>query len=488
MDGRHPVAAFDVGGRYEEHLPGYAAHTEAGWVFGWDAAEAVRGGRPGAMRSLKRVITGLAPDEPVPGAPDGITALELASSYMGYLRRMVVHHSNLDVNEGEPLVATIAVPANASTRQRYLTIESFTSAGFEVDALLNEPTAAAVEFAHRNLQAVGSRSPKRYVVVYDLGGGTFDTSAVSLIGRRFELLSTEGIARLGGDDFDRVILELAAEAAGISMAELGPAALETCREAKEGLRPNSRKLLVDLGGEREPVVLEVAALYQRCAPLIDQTIDLLGELFGRLGEHGIDAENPRELGGIYLVGGGVQLPAIGRRLRELYKRKIQLAPHAHAATAVGLAICGDPEADVFVREASTRYFGVWREASDGREKVFDRIISKDTSLGDAAELVVRRGYHPSHTIGNLRFIECARLTSDGQPAGDVTPWAQIRFPYDPAIAARDDLASIPVERSDAVRGEEIAEIYTYGRDGTIAVDIENRTHNYQRHFVLGHMS
>ena len=69
--------------------------------------------------------------------------------------------------------------------------------------MVNEPTAAAIEFAHRNLGTIGKRSPKRYVVVYDLGGGTFDTSAVSLEHRRFELIASEGIGELGGDDFDQ---------------------------------------------------------------------------------------------------------------------------------------------------------------------------------------------------------------------------------------------------------------------------------------------
>ena len=64
VDGRHPIAAFDVGEQFREYLPGYAAHTAAGWVFGWDAAAAVRAGQPGSLRSLKRLLGGLAPDEP----------------------------------------------------------------------------------------------------------------------------------------------------------------------------------------------------------------------------------------------------------------------------------------------------------------------------------------------------------------------------------------------------------------------------------------
>src|SRR5690606_27645379 len=142
----------------------------------------------------------------------------------------------------------VAVPANAASRQRYLTLEAFRRAGFTPVAMLNEPTAAAVELAHLHLGELGKKSPKRYVVVYDLGGGTFDTSAVSLEGRRFVLIASEGIAERGGDDFDEIVLHAACSQLGIPMPTGAPraAALERAREAKESLRTASKKLLVDL--------------------------------------------------------------------------------------------------------------------------------------------------------------------------------------------------------------------------------------------------
>src|SRR6478609_1266932 len=141
---------------------------------------------------------------------------------MRRIRSLLVEQSNLDVSDEEPLEAMVAVPANASTRQRYLTIEAFRRAGFEVLGMVNEPTAAAIEFAHRNLGTIAKRSPKRYVVVYDLGGGTFDTSAVSLEHRRFELIASEGIGELGGDDFDQLIFDFALRQTGIAESGLSP--------------------------------------------------------------------------------------------------------------------------------------------------------------------------------------------------------------------------------------------------------------------------
>ena len=501
LDGRYPIASFDVNGGFEDYLPGVIATQEGALLCGWDALDALHTRRgqgvaaQGAVRALKRVVSTLAPDQALDGLPGtALSALDATTRYLAYVRDMIRTRSNLDLAPDEPLEAVVAVPANASTRQRYLTLDAFAHAGFAVLGMVNEPTAGAIEFAHRNLSVLGRRSPKRYMVVYDLGGGTFDASAVSLTERRFELLATEGIARLGGEDFDEILLDLALEANDAAAQALPPAtraaALEACREAKETLHASTRKVLVDLGralpqGDGGPVVVEAAALYERCQPLIDRTVDMVQRLFEQLPAHGVDPDNPRELGGLYLVGGATAFPPVGRTLRALYKRKLQLAPQPHAATAVGLAICADPGAGVFVREAVTRHFGVWREAEAGYHKVFDRILSKGTLPGDGAPIVIQRVYRPTHDIGILRFLECTALTADGQPAGDITPWTRVLFPYDPALADRDDLAGVPVRGSDALGGEEIAETYTYDRDGTVTVDIENRTRGYKRHFLLG---
>jgi hypothetical protein len=331
------------------------------------------------------------------------------------------------------------------------------------------------------------------VIVYDLGGGTFDTAAVSLEGRRFELVASEGVARLGGDDFDQVILELALreQEAGTFPLDGGKLvrALDLCREAKEGLRPSSRRLLVDLSPvlpDFQPVILDVGEIYERCQPLVDQTIGQLELVFDRLANQGIDPSSQRELGAIYLVGGGSAFPTVPRALRAMRGRKIQLAPQPHAATAVGLAIAADPEAQIFVREGATRHFGVWREALSGSEQVFDCIVSKNQSLDFNRPIVVERCYRPRHTVGQLRFLECSRLTPDGQPTGELTPWCDVYFPYDASLMNESDLAAHTPTRM-WVEGDEIVETYTYSGDGRLAVDIQNRTRGYDREFLLGQL-
>jgi molecular chaperone DnaK (HSP70) len=489
--GRYPVAAFDTGHGFVDFVPGLAVGSASGVALGWDAVEQLSSPAPSALRSIKRVVSNLSPDESVTGLTSTPTALELTTDYLLGLKRLLIERSNLDLDPEEPFEAMVAVPAGAGTRQRYLTMEAFTRAGFRVLGMINEPTAAAIEYAHRTLGGLSKKSPKRYVVVYDLGGGTFDTSAVSLTGRRYDLMASEGIAELGGDDFDAAILELALDSIGLAPQNLGSVerarALELCREAKEALGSSTRRMLIDLStvvSGLPPVTLETAALYERVEPLVRRTLALLERVFQGLIEHGIDPNNPRELGAVYLVGGGTSFPLVGRLLREIYGRKVQLSVEPHAATAIGLAIAADPEADIFVREAVTRHFGVWREGEHGREKVFDPIFTKG-QISESGEHIVERRYSPVHAVGHLRFLECSELGAQGQPGGDLTPWCDLFIPYVPELADRADLGALAEHRRLSEGSEHIVERYAYGRDGKVRVAIENTTRGFSREFVLG---
>jgi hypothetical protein len=132
----------------------------------------------------------------------------------------------------------------------------------------------------------------------------------------------------------------------------------------------------------------------------------------------------------------------------------------------------------------TRHFGVWRESDAGREKVFDPILDKG-ALSETGDLVIERSYRPVHAVGHLRYLECTDLTHEGRPDGELTPWGDIYFPYDPALLECSDLKRIGVERRMELASEHIVERYAYRRDGAVSVTIENQTRGYQRNFVLG---
>jgi len=160
-DGRHPIASFDEGGEYRAYIPGIAALRGRELLLGWEAARALNEGTADhAIRSIKREIQTRMPDDEI---LPGITALELVTRFLENVRLALLSHSTLD--PGLPLDVMISAPANAASRQRWLTLEAFRAAGFRPIGLLNEPTAAAVEFAHHHLRELGKKSPKRYVVV-----------------------------------------------------------------------------------------------------------------------------------------------------------------------------------------------------------------------------------------------------------------------------------------------------------------------------------
>jgi len=355
---------------------------------------------------------------------------------------------------------------------------------------MNEPSAAAVEFLHRYLKNLGPKSPKRYVVIYDLGGGTFDTSVIGMAGRGHDVIANEGIAQLGGDDFDEIILDMVLETLGVAKSDLTPSEtvrmLEECRERKEGLKPNTRKMVVDVGTvltDTDPVVLETGQIYERCAPLIRRSLSAVQTLVEKLAQTDIGPLEGPGLAAVYLVGGSTAFPPVARHLRELFGTKVKNSPFPHAAPAIGLAIMADPKNQIQVREAVSRYFGIWRERE--QDKVFDPVFFKKQEVGTENERqTVVRQYRPLHNIGRLRYLECSTLGSAGEPEGDITVWRDIYFPYDPGLADQKNLKGVPITVCPDLSSQEVVETYDYDTQGIVHVEIENRTSGYRRHFRL----
>ena len=487
--GNYPIYSFSWKGELREYIPSVLAARGGNIYFGWEALDLLPEQDVFFLRSLKRLAGHLRPEDPLDLGPDtSVTMLDAVTLFLSHVKSMILKHSNFKTRKKIPLDVFVATPANANSNQRYITLEAFKRAGFNVLAAMNEPSAAAVEFLHRYLRNMGPRSPKKYVAVYDLGGGTFDTSVVGIQEHQHEVVAHEGIARLGGDDFDEVILDLVLEEAGIPRHTLSPSdftrLLEECRERKEGLKANTKKMVVDLGAVvkgKRPVVLETALVYDRCKPLVQGSLESLQRLLLRLGEN---PEDNRSLAAVYLVGGSVAFPPVSRSLRDVYPNKVKTSPFPHAATAIGLAIAGDPEARIRVQETVSRYFGLWRER--GQDKIFDPIFLKDRQVDlETGGLQVSRTYRPVHNIGLLRYMECSALGEEGEPEGDIALWKDVYFPYDPGLKNRKDLRRVPVQVHPELSSQEVVETYAYDAQGLIRVEIENRTSGYRRLFNLG---
>jgi len=478
--GNYPVLDLSGGGDVRLWVPTVLAWRGAELRTGWDALEVWD--EPGweLLGSPKRWL-GL-PDPEVPGGPDAGARLErLLAQYFKRLRQSILACPHL---EGERNIqAMLGVPANANSLQRLRTLEAAEAAGFRVFGLLHEPTAAAIEYVHGH-RRFAKGGQMRHVLVYDLGGGTFDAALVRSDPASLVVVRSAGIERLGGDDFDRAMADLALEGAGARWEDLAWNArhrlLQRCREAKESARPTAQKWpldLEDLGlGE---VGIHREEFYKRCLPLIDQTIAVLEDV---LGPSGLDLD---EIDALLLVGGASQMPLVRRRLKDLMGARLKISPHPFASTAVGLAIHAAQAEMRPVEERFSRHFGVWREAEGGARAVFDPIFARETRLPPAGrKLVVTRAYRPAHNVGHFRFEECAALGRDGNPAGPRTPWCEILFPFDPAIPGNRPLDGVPVERTGRFAGSEAEERYECDSRGLITVTLRRADPPLARSYLL----
>src|ERR1700757_1980081 len=240
--GNYPVVSFDG----LDALPSIIAANPSGELrFGVDAA-AVRH-QPGwsVLRSFKRLLTEAGPQTEVNLAGHHHRLADLLTGFLAQLKSDLQGRSNAGLAPDETVEAAISVPANASSAQRLLTLDAFVAAGFHVLALLNEPSAASLEYAPRDRSTITAK--REYVLIYDLGGGTFDASLLKMTGQANEVVISEGIHRLGGDDFDEAILELVLSRS--QLRELDPPTRDLLREEcvarKEAIGPQTRRFLAD---------------------------------------------------------------------------------------------------------------------------------------------------------------------------------------------------------------------------------------------------
>lgn len=457
--GNYPIVTFEnLEGEFQEWFPSLLAVRGSERVYGFEALEKQASPEWTLHRSFKRLLA-----EAPPGADlFGVPSLTLVSEYLKTFRDALETRSNVDVDSS--LEAVIGVPANSNSNQRFLTIEGFHSAGFDVIGVYNEPSAAGIEYADRYRRSDITKK-REHLLVYDLGGGTFDASVIRMTGNDHSVVTSIGVSRLGGDDFDAILLEMAQPEAGGPRDQM----LELCRLAKERLTPNSRKVALSLPATE--VILGAEDFYRRCEPLVERTVDVLRAAMQTAG-------GEEAIGCVYVVGGASDFPIVMRTLRNHFGRRVRKSPYPHAATAIGLAIAADEAATFHVHETFTRYFGVWREADHGKVVSFDTIFPKDCAL--PARIV--RSYSPAHNIGHFRYLECGELNAEGQPCGDITPWDAIVFPFEPNLF--DNSNGTPIQASVDARHQEIEEVYTCDEHGIIEVAFTNKTAGQERVFRL----
>jgi molecular chaperone DnaK (HSP70) len=377
----------------------------------------------------------------------------------------------------EPMEAVLTWPANANGAQRYLTRRCFREAGFQILDGINEPTAAAIEFADR--LARGDRAAARRmstsVAVFDLGGGTFDVSLVRVQGPEFTVIESMGIEQLGGDDFDAVLARLFAEALGIDLASLDPfqrsLLLQIARQQKESIASGAVRSLVfapeDVGWKGDAVRVSLRKYYAELTALLEPALEKMVSVVRGPAAHraGIDE---KALQAIYLVGGSSLLPLVPQRVAERFPGvRLILSDKPFTATAMGAAI--HSAQTVQVHDILSRTFGVMRLADGGAREVFSPIFRAGTPLpsphGPLLEHTAE--YSPQHNIGHLRYLECVAMDPAGRPAEGIRYWSDTLFPYDPSIPPGVAMTPDQIASRDALLRTRVREHYTCDPDGVI---------------------
>lgn len=240
--------------------------------------------------------------------------------------------------------AVITVPAYFEETRRRATIDAGRLAGLEVLDIINEPTAAAIAYGHSLgfLDRAGQRTEEKplRVLVYDLGGGTFDVTIMEIKGQDFKALATDGDVCLGGRDWDEKLIDLAAERFRQQYREDprdNPVSLQDLRLAAEGAKRTLTQrtkatLFVNHLGSRLKVEVSREEFEEATAALLERT-RLTSELVAR--QAGLGWE---EIDRVLLVGGSTRMPMVPRMLEQLTGKKPDCSLAVDEAVAHGAAL------------------------------------------------------------------------------------------------------------------------------------------------------
>ena len=241
---------------------------------------------------------------------------------------------------GNPAKAVITVPAYFDDAQRQATRDAGKLAGLDVLRIVNEPTAAALAYG---LDRRGSGT----VAVYDLGGGTFDCSVLSLAEGVFKVLATNGDTYLGGDDFDRLLMQVAAKEMGADLSAKDPELLQHLRDAAERTKialsgAESAEFVVSIPSGRDGrgprefrrtfTRAEFEALIR---PLVDRSLD---RCRSALRDAQLTAAKVDE---VVLVGGSTRVPYVRKRVGEFFGRTPHTDLNPDEVVALGAAVQAD---------------------------------------------------------------------------------------------------------------------------------------------------
>jgi len=330
----------------------------------------------------------------------------ISSMVLSEVREIAQHWMGTDVSR-----AIITVPAYYNDNQRQAVREAGALAGLTVERILNEPTAAALAFAY-------GRGLDQRILVYDLGGGTFDASVLQLAASVYEVVSTGGDTFLGGVDFDKVIvdhlLSVFKEKNGIefpgdrvALQRITDAAERAKIALSEQQETRINVPFVAMVGEKPydlDATLTRGELVLLTGHLVDRTLSVCREVLSAKGL------TPKDIQEVLLVGGQSRMPLVRERIRAFFDREPSKAVHPDEAVALGAAILADSldsgiAGSVLLIDVLPMSVGIGLPG--GR---FKKIIERNTPLPH------RRGYTIASTRDDQKTLEITVFQGESDKA------------------------------------------------------------------------